>query len=171
MKPTTIFKSTMLVIALGLTIGSLQAYAFGTADDVDQTTYTQAFETLDADKSGTLSKSEVKNEKYFAKRFAAADKNHDGSLDQQEYTDHRTQAEKKYAKRVGSDSLITSKIKGKLLKDEGLKSLKVSVETHEGIVMLSGFVTTEDQIKQAVQIASETEGVKSVKNSIILKMD
>jgi hyperosmotically inducible protein len=72
-------------------------------------------------------------------------------------------------KRATSDTMITSKVKGNLLKDEGLKSLKVSVKTNHGVVLLSGFVETEDQIKQAETIAKETEGVKSVKNSLLLK--
>jgi hyperosmotically inducible protein len=97
--------------------------------------------------------------------------NHDGSLTQEEYTNYKSTVEKKYVKRVASDSAITSKIKAKLLKDEGLKSFKVSVETHEGIVILSGFVKTVEQIKQTEKIASETEGVKSVKNRLELKKE
>jgi hyperosmotically inducible protein len=171
MKSNINFKTTLLVTAMALSAGSLQAYAFGTAEDVDKTVYTDAFKALDIDKSGTLTKAEVKKEKIFSKHFAAADKNHDGTLDQQEYTDYRTQAEQKNVKRVVSDSVITSKVKGKLLKDEGLKSLKVSVETHQGIVLLSGFVETENQIAQAEKIATATEGVNSVKNSLVLKKD
>jgi len=108
---------------------------------------------------------------FFSKHFSAADKNKDGSLDQEEYTNYKSQAEQKNVKRVVKDSVITSKIKGNLLKDEGLKSLKVSVETHKGVVQLSGFVETESQIQQAEKIAAETEGVKSVKNSLLLKKD
>ncbi|HLD10012.1 MAG TPA: BON domain-containing protein [Methylophilaceae bacterium] len=171
MKSNANLKSTTLFIALALSTGSLQAYAFGTADDVDETVYTTAFKALDTDNDGTLTRSEAKKEKLFARRFSAADKDHNGTLDQQEYTNYRTQAEQKNAKRVVSDSVITSKVKGKLLKDEGLKSLKVSVETHQGVVLLSGFVATEDQIQQAGKIAAETEGVKSVKNSLVLKKD
>jgi len=171
MTNNTRFKLSLIVIALGLGTASLQANAFGTADDLDKTTYTDAFKALDTDGNGTLSKSEVKHEKIFAKHFAAADKNHDGSLDQQEYSDFRTAAEQKNVKRVASDSWITSKVKGELLKDDGLKSFKISVETHQGMVLLSGFVASEDQIKLAEKIATETKGVKSVKNSLVLKKD
>jgi len=171
MKINTRFKLTMFVTAMVLGTASLHVYAMGTADDVNATEYTKSFESLDTDKNGSLSKAEVGKEKHFVKRFAAADKNHDGSLDQQEYTDHRAQAEKKNVKRVAKDSVITSKVKGKLLKEEGLKSLKISVETHQGVVLLSGFVASEEQIKQAESIAADTEGVKSVKNSLVLKKD
>jgi hyperosmotically inducible protein len=171
MKSNSKIKSTVLVSALVLSIGSLQAAAMGAADDIDQTTYTTAFKSLDTNNDGKLSKDEVINEKPFAKNFATADKNHDGTLDQEEFTSYKSKAEQKEVKRIASDSLITSKVKAKMLGDEGLKSLKVSVETHRGIVLLSGFVTTEDQIKQAVKIATDTEGVKSVKNSLVLKKD
>jgi len=165
------FKSTMLVTALVLSTGSTQVSALELTDEAGQSSYIEAFKALDTDNSGTLTKAEVKKEKLFNRNFSAADKNHDGSLDQQEYADYKTQAEQKNVKRIASDSVITSKVKGKLLKDEGLKSLKVSVETHQGVVLLSGFVATEDQIQQAEKIAAGTEGVKSVKNSLVLKKD
>jgi osmotically-inducible protein OsmY len=38
-------------------------------------------------------------------------------------------------------------------------------------VLLSGFVETEAQIYHAAKIAAETEGVTSVKNSLVLKKD
>lgn len=172
MKTNINFKTTLSIIALAVSSISLQAHAIGTANDMNQTTYSDAFKALDTDNDGTLTRSEVKDEKIFhGRHFAAADKNHDGTLDQQEYSDYRSQAEQKETKRVVSDSWITSKVKSKLLGDEGLKSLKVSVETHQGVVLLSGFVETENQIQQAEKIAAATEGVKSVKNSLVLKKD
>jgi hyperosmotically inducible protein len=65
--------------------------------------------------------------------------------------------------------MITSKIKTELLKDEGLKSFKVHVETYQGIVQLNGFVETEEQITLAGKVAASVEGVKSVKNSLMIK--
>lgn len=162
-------KSVILAASIAISPLSIQAYAFGTADDVDQSAYVTAFKALDKDSDGTLTKSEAKSEKLFAKHFAAADKDHDGTLSEEEYTDYKSKADQKNVKRIASDSVITTKVKSKLIADEGLKGFKVSVETHEGVVLLSGFVTTEDQIKQAEKIASETEGVKSVKNSLVLK--
>ena len=58
-----------------------------------------------------------------------------------------------------------------MLKDEDLKSIHVSVKTHQGVVQLSGFVETEDQIQQAGKVAADVEGVKSVKNSLLLKKE
>lgn len=173
MKNNIHFKLTLLVIALLASSASPQVFALNDMDDAaaNQTTYAASFNTLDVDGSKSLTKSEVKDEKLFSKHFAAADKNNNGSLDQEEYTNYKSQAEQKSVKRIAKDSMITSKVKGKLLKDEGLKSLKVSVKTNQGVVLLSGFVATEDQIQQAEKIAAETEGVKSVKNSLVLKKD
>lgn len=168
MKNQTKFESSLLVIALSL---SSHAFAMDNLDNVNQSAYTTSFKALDVDSNNTLTKSEAKKEKLFAKHFTSADKNNDGTLDEQEYTEYKSHAEQKTVKRVVKDSVITSKIKGSLLKDEGLKSLKVSVKTHQGVVLLSGFVETEDQIQQAGKIAAETEGVKSVENSLLLKKD
>lgn len=165
MKNHTKFKSSILLIALAM---SSQAFAL---DDVGDSGYTTAFKGLDADNNGTLTKTEAGKEKLFAKHFNVADKNTDGTLDEQEYTEYKSNAEKKTVKRVVKDSVITSKVKGSLLKDEGLKSLKVSVKTNHGVVLLSGFVETEDQIAQAGKIAADIEGVKSVENSLLLKKE
>jgi len=169
MNNATALKSSVLMLAFAIGLASMQAHAFGTANDVDQNTYTRDFKAMDTDNDGTLSRDEVRKEDLFAKHFAAADTDHDGTLTQDEYTNYRTAHEKKETKRVMSDSWITSKVKAALLKEEGMKGMKVSVKTHNGIVLLSGFVDTEDQIKQAEKIAAGVEGVKSVKNSLVLK--
>jgi hyperosmotically inducible periplasmic protein len=158
-----------VLLGAALTLASGPALAFGTEDDLEQSGYVKAFQGMDKDQDGTLTKSEVGSEKLFTKNFSAADTDHDGTLDQDEYTKYRSEHEKKVAKRVVKDSWITSKVKTMLLKDEGMKSMKVSVETHQGVVLLSGFVDTPEQIKQAEQIAASVEGVKSVKNSLMLR--
>ena len=171
MRNITHFKFTLLVITLATSSASSQVFALDNLNDANQNAYTTSFKALDTDSSNSLTQSEVKNEKLFSRHFSAADKNNDGSLDQDEYTNYKSQADQKNVKRVAKDSVITSRVKGNLLKDEGLKSLKVSVKTHQGVVLLSGFVETESQIQQAEKIAAETEGVKSVKNSLLLKKD
>jgi len=171
MKNNTHFKLTLLAAGLVASSGSTLAFALDNVNGADQSAYITSFKALDIDNSNSLTKSEVKSEKLFAKHFAAADKNNDGTLDQEEYTNYKSQAEQKNVKRIAKDSVITSKVKGNLLKDEGLKSLKVSVKTHQGVVLLSGFVETKDQIQQAEKIAAATEGVKSVKNGLVLKKD
>ena len=171
MKNNTNFKSTLIVLALTSVALSSQAFAADDISEASQSAYTTSFKALDVDSSNTLTKTEAQKEKLFAKHFAVADANNDGTLDEQEYTNYKSKSEQKGVKRVVKDSVITSKVKGSLLKDEGLKSLKVSVKTNHGVVLLSGFVETEDQIQQAGKIAADIEGVKSVENSLLLKKE
>ncbi|HED00080.1 MAG TPA: BON domain-containing protein [Proteobacteria bacterium] len=67
------------------------------------------------------------------------------------------------------DSVITAKIKGLLVKDLTLKSFAISVETFRGVVILSGFVDSNDQIDRAIQIARGVKGVREVKSQLMLK--
>jgi hyperosmotically inducible periplasmic protein len=123
MKDNSNFKSTLLLLAIALATSS-QAYALDNTMGVgNQNAYTTAFKALDTDSDGTLSKSEAGKEKLFAKHFSVADKDSDGTLDQEEYTNYKTKAEQSNVKRVVKDSVITSRVKGSLLKEEGLKSM------------------------------------------------
>ncbi len=67
------------------------------------------------------------------------------------------------------DKVITAKVKAALVEDPGVKALQIKVETYEGVVQLSGFVDDPDQITRAADIAKGVEGVKSVKNDLILR--
>jgi osmotically-inducible protein OsmY len=67
------------------------------------------------------------------------------------------------------DSVITAKVKVLLAADDFLKSFQISVETHEGTVQLSGFVDSQAAADKAGQIAQSVEGVKSLRNDLIVK--
>ena len=67
------------------------------------------------------------------------------------------------------DSVITTKVKALLAADDFLKSFQISVETYKGTVQLSGFVSSQNAVDKAVQIARSVSGVKAVKNSLIVK--
>ena len=67
------------------------------------------------------------------------------------------------------DSVITTKVKALLAKDDFLKSFQISVETYKGIVQLSGFVNSQQAVDKAGQITRSVQGVKSVKNNLIVK--
>ena len=67
------------------------------------------------------------------------------------------------------DSVITTKVKSLLAADSLLKAYQISVETHKGIVQLSGFVNSQSAVNKAGSIASSVKGVKSVKNDLIIK--
>jgi osmotically-inducible protein OsmY len=67
------------------------------------------------------------------------------------------------------DSVITAKVKAAILEEPTLKSAEINVETSKGRVQLSGFVGSRADIAKAVQVAKRVNGVKSVKNDMILK--
>lgn len=67
------------------------------------------------------------------------------------------------------DSVITTKVKYALLADPDVKSLDISVETFKGVVQLSGFVNNAEQARKAAGIAKSVQGVRSVKNSLVVK--
>lgn len=67
------------------------------------------------------------------------------------------------------DTVITTKVKSLLAADDFLKSFKISVETYGGTVQLSGFVNSQDAVNKAVSITRSVQGVKSVKNDLIVK--
>lgn len=69
------------------------------------------------------------------------------------------------AKLVG-DSVITAKVKAVLFKDEALKSLKIHVETHKGVVRLSGDVANASEAARAVREAQAVKGVKLVMSDL-----
>lgn len=67
------------------------------------------------------------------------------------------------------DSVITTKVKSTLLADASVKGMDAKVETHQGVVQLSGFVDNQAQLDRAVQIARGVEGVKDVENKMTVK--
>jgi hyperosmotically inducible protein len=50
-----------------------------------------------------------------------------------------------------------------------VSGIAVSVETHNGTVLLSGFVDSDAQMRRAQEIASGVAGVVSVKNGLAVK--
>jgi hyperosmotically inducible periplasmic protein len=67
---------------------------------------------------------------------------------------------------VLDDSVLTAKVKAALLRERGIKSTDVKVESNQGRVLLSGFVDSEDQKKRAVSVAAAVDGVKEVRDGI-----
>ena len=67
------------------------------------------------------------------------------------------------------DSAITTKVKAAILNEPGLKVSEINVETFKGVVQLSGFVSSRDDMDKAVKLARDVGGVKSVTNNMQLK--
>ena len=67
------------------------------------------------------------------------------------------------------DTVITTKVKAAILNEPTLKVLQINVETFRGVVQLSGFVSSRDQVNKAAEVARGVAGVTSVKNDIRLR--
>jgi hyperosmotically inducible protein len=63
---------------------------------------------------------------------------------------------------VINDTLITGKVKSSFVINEITAGQNIGVETNNGVVKLSGTVDSHTQVTAAMQIAQETDGVKSV---------
>jgi osmotically-inducible protein OsmY len=64
---------------------------------------------------------------------------------------------------------ITTKVKAALVKDQSLKAFDIHVETFKDEVQLSGFVNSAELSARATRVASSVEGVRTVKNNLIVK--
>lgn len=70
---------------------------------------------------------------------------------------------------VVDDGIIAARVKSKLADDAGLDAPSdVNVEVDDGVVQLSGFVTTTDEKNRAADAVSRVAGVKDVRNNIAL---
>lgn len=68
-----------------------------------------------------------------------------------------------------ADARITAEIKSRYAVDNGLSALRISVNTTDGIVTLAGSAASAEEIKRAMSIALETEGVREVVSTIQVK--
>jgi len=67
------------------------------------------------------------------------------------------------------DGAITTKVKAALAEDSRTKAHQINIETHEGVVQLSGFVDTAEAKSTAASLAGAVEHVRSVNNQIDVK--
>lgn len=70
---------------------------------------------------------------------------------------------------VVDDAAITAGVKAAIVNEPTLKVSEIQVETYDGVVQLSGFVSSAANIATASTVARSVNGVKSVKNDIRLK--
>lgn len=67
------------------------------------------------------------------------------------------------------DSVITATVKTRMLDNPDVAGTSITVETLNGTVMLSGFAKSTLEKATAARIARDVEGVKSVKNEIVIR--
>lgn len=73
------------------------------------------------------------------------------------------------AGQVVDDSVITTRVKAAIFDEMALKTLQISVKTYQGVVQLSGFVDSAGNANKAEMIARNVQGVKEVRNDLIVK--
>ncbi len=124
-----------------------------------------AFDALDRNRDGFLGKEEVAGEKELAKRFTRFDADKDGRWNVNEFI----KANQDNDGRILADSAITTKVKALLLAEKGVPSTAISVETYEGLVLLSGFVDSAAVKDKAGKVAGGVSGVKQIQNNLVVK--
>jgi hyperosmotically inducible protein len=73
---------------------------------------------------------------------------------------------------VGSyidDATLTTRVKASFAKDPTVAATSINVETLKGTVQLSGFAKSAAERSTAERLARETEGVKTVRNDIVVR--
>ena len=68
-----------------------------------------------------------------------------------------------------ANARITAAIKAKLALDSGLSAVSIGVNTTDGVVTLSGAVSSHDHIGKAMKLAMETDGVREVISTLQVK--
>jgi len=73
------------------------------------------------------------------------------------------------AKETVGEAMITSKINAAFMKDKQVSTVNVIVHTdNKGVVTLTGKPSSKAEADRAVKIASETQGVTSVRNNMVM---
>jgi len=67
------------------------------------------------------------------------------------------------------DASITTSLKARYVENKDVDASSIKVETLNGTVMLSGFAKNANERMTAEEIAMKVNGVKSVKNSIVVR--
>jgi hypothetical protein len=73
------------------------------------------------------------------------------------------------AQKALSEMALQGKIKSKMALDDLVKAADINVDSVNGVVTLKGTVGSEEERKRALQLARETEGVKSVTDRLVIK--
>lgn len=68
-----------------------------------------------------------------------------------------------------ADGRVTAAIKAKLVKDPDLSAWDIHVSTTDGVVTLSGTVSSPDLIGKAMELALDTDGARQVISTLQVK--
>ena len=159
-------------LALSLPLGVVQAAESGPYESghgVHASPSDQEFKRADSNGDGFLVRAETARYRHYGAAFRAGDENKDGKLSREEFARAQSVYERQRAAIWVDDSLITARVKAALVLQEGLEGMAVSVETHGGVVLLSGFVEDEAQVRTAIGAASKVAGVQAVESKLLIK--
>ena len=67
------------------------------------------------------------------------------------------------------DSLLANKVKMALYADKQVSGRQIAVEASQGVIQLSGTVTSLPEAQRAVQLAQGIKGVKEVRNRLTVQ--
>ena len=67
---------------------------------------------------------------------------------------------------AAEDTRLTATVKAKFAKSKQVSALDIKVSTSEGLVTLSGAASSPEEIKTAISLALETDGVRKVVSTI-----
>jgi hyperosmotically inducible protein len=71
--------------------------------------------------------------------------------------------------RIVDDAIITAAVKALFLGDSQIESFKISIDTHQGIVTLTGNVPSKRMIHRAIELTRTVEGVEDI--NALLRVD
>jgi osmotically-inducible protein OsmY len=67
------------------------------------------------------------------------------------------------------DMALAANVKSALEADDSLRSFNIGIETRDGVVILSGWVSSQDAVGKAGHIARSVKGARSVENNLSVK--
>ena len=67
-----------------------------------------------------------------------------------------------------TDQGITASVKTRLLANQEVSGLSINVDTFKSVVTLKGVVDSEHEAATALQLARDTQGVKSVESKLVV---
>lgn len=128
-----------------------------------------SFKAYDSNGDGLVDQKEFRALGGHEQAFREGDANRDNRLSSDEFIKASANNDRVKAGKSVDDAWITAKVMALLLKDEAVKGTDVDVQTHKGMVLLSGKVSNTGQIAKAEEIARGVEGVKMVSNDLRVK--
>jgi osmotically-inducible protein OsmY len=66
------------------------------------------------------------------------------------------------------DATLTAKVKSALIAEPNLRSMTINVDSTAGVITLKGTTDSQENRQRAAQVASAVEGVRDVKNELVV---